>query len=376
MNVLYFSPIRLLPKGHGNIATVHQHILRLHALGHKVHYVYLNEDCSSVENLFCSQLFVDTFDVIENKANPQRDSQGYYCYDTKYFDGLGEKIRELCLLYSINVVICSYVFHSKIFEFVPKNILKILDTHDRMTDRHMFLRKNKIKDEFFSCTESDEIKYLSRADVIWARRDEETKFFNRITQSKKAITVSHFDNPNFLSKKISQLRTIGFLASDNEVNYKMVISFIDEFVKQYKSNPIDVKLIIGGRVKNMFEARKECPLNAEVPVEMIGVVKEVEDFYKKVDAVVVPIVFGTAINVKMIEAMSFGVPIVSTVNGIKGVDSRCQYHNAESLHELINLIWMLYRNPKDLIMLETLSKNIFDAFFQINSKSFDSCFRS
>lgn len=78
----------------------------------------------------------------------------------------------------------------------------------------------------------------------------------------------------------------------------------------------------------------------------------------------------------MIEAMSFGVPIVSTVNGIKGVDSRCQYHNAESLHELINLIWMLYRNPKDLIMLETLSKNIFDAFFQINSKSFDSCFRS
>lgn len=71
MNVLYFSPIRLLPKGHGNIATVHQHILRLHALGHKVHYVYLNEDCSSVENLFCSQLFVDTFDVIENKANPQ-----------------------------------------------------------------------------------------------------------------------------------------------------------------------------------------------------------------------------------------------------------------------------------------------------------------
>lgn len=91
MNVLYFSPIRLLPKGHGNIATVHQHILRLHALGHKVHYVYLNEDCSSVENLFCSQLFVDTFDVIENKANPQRDSQGYYCYDTKYFDGLEKR---------------------------------------------------------------------------------------------------------------------------------------------------------------------------------------------------------------------------------------------------------------------------------------------
>ena len=375
MNILYVAPIRIFPKGHGNIATVHQYIKRMRSLGHTVNYVYINEEGLHGDDLFIAQTYVDTLDVIQNKSHPERHENGFYKFDTKYFDGLGEEIRGLCERYKTDVIICTYIFHSKLLEYVPENILKIIDTHDKMSNRHLFLKSNNIKDEFFSCTQEDEAKYLSRADIIWARRDEETEFFNTITKSKKCITVSHFDSPNFLHKKETRIKRIGFLASDNQVNYSMTKQFIEVFSKKYKKEPIDLKLIIGGNVRKFFEANKEYPLREGSDfIDLIGPVKETVDFYNTVDAVVVPIVFGTGINVKMIEAMSFGMPVISTKCGIKGVDSQNRYHNSETLEELTNRIWELASNDIDLNDLREISKQCFNTFFIQNTKNFDSCF--
>lgn len=298
MDILYFAPIRLFPKGHGNIATVHQYIKRLRSLGHRVHYVLLNEGRQSGKDLFLSQKFVDTLDVIQNEEEIVRDADGYYVFDTRYFEGLGEKIHALCLRYRISIVICTYIFHSKILEYIPDNIIKIIDTHDKMTDRHLFLRAHAIKDEFFSCTRDDEARYLSRADIIWARRDEETKFFNEITGSFKAMTVSHFDNPCFFPEKRTRTHRVGFLASDNEVNHTMVKNVIDVFLRKMKKEPADIRLIIGGGVRKMFEADEAYPFSQDLPVELVGGVPETEDFYRSLDVVIVPIMFGTGINVK------------------------------------------------------------------------------
>ena len=43
---------------------------------------------------------------------------------------MGEKIAQLCKLYKIDTVICTYVMHSKLLEFVPDYILKIIDMDD------------------------------------------------------------------------------------------------------------------------------------------------------------------------------------------------------------------------------------------------------
>ncbi|MCZ4064447.1 hypothetical protein NB636_02735 [Oxalobacter aliiformigenes] len=254
MNILYFAPIRLFPLGHGNIATVHQYIRRLKKLGHKIHYVFLNENNStSDEDIFCAQDYVDTLDVIEDKAEICRNSSGYFEFDTQYFSGLGETIKALCEIYDIQIMICTYVFHSKILEYVPKEILKIIDTHDKMSDRHLLLKKNNIKDEFFSCTQEDEAKYLNRADIIWARRDQEKDFFNEITNSNKCLTVSHFDEPNFLPVTSGEFRLIGFLASDNNINFQIVKEFVYVFIRKYTECPIDIRLVIGGNVERLIK---------------------------------------------------------------------------------------------------------------------------
>jgi len=376
MNVLYFAPIRIYPSGHGNIATVHQYIKRLKENGHIVHYVFFEEQGLSQFELFYAQNYVDTLDIIYKDPNKQYiRNDGYYEFDTCYQDSMGEKISELCSLYKIDVVICTYVFHSKILEFIPGNILKIIDTHDKMSDRHLHLKENNIPDEFFSCSCRDEAHYLSRADVVWARRDEETQYFNSILGAEKAITVSHFNEPNFLDRNIDRIKRIGFLASENNVNAKMVIDFVKEILQHNDFLESGIEILIGGNVKNILQKnRKIMRLIHNSPIKLIGEVEKVEDFYKMLDAVIVPIMYGTGINVKMIEAMSFGLPLISTKCGIKGVNSDSKYHNANNMRELIDNIVELYNNPKDIKPLTELSKSLFLDFFNHNSRTFDKCF--
>ena len=373
MDILYFSQIRLLPEGHGNIATVREYVARLRRLGHRVHYVLLNESCQCGEILFLSQTLVDTLDVIEDEARPVRDEKGYYVFDTRYFDGLGEKVRELCLRYRVQAVICTYIFHSRILEFVPDGVLRIIDTHDRMTDRHLFLRSHAIRDEFFSCTKEDEARYLSRADVIWARRDEETRFFNEITHSKKCVTVSHFDAPRYLPKERPRTMRAGFLASDNEVNCAMVKDFVRAFAAKFEKEPLAVRFVIGGGVRALFE-RDGLSLPPGVPVELAGPVPKTEDFYRSLDLVVVPVTFGTGVNVKMVEAMSFGLPVLSTRCGIKGMASDSFWHGAETVDELVERFWKLWRDDAALASLAGLSRSLYQEFFERNVRAFDACF--
>lgn len=379
MNILYFAPIKLWPDGHGNIATVHQYIQRMRNLGHKVHYIFFDLENMKDFDIFYAQKFVDTLDVIkQTPRGNMRNENGYYFFDSFYQDGLGEKIRELCTVYNIDVVICTYIMHSKILEYVPDNILKIIDTHDKMTDRHISLIKNNIKDEFFSCTKEDEARYLSRADIIWARRDEEADFFNEILGENKAITVSHFNSPNYLNKTTQRLKKVGFLASDNNVNAKMVQDFISAYSRNEKILNTDLEVIIGGNVYKILERENGYMDSLKgKPIKFIGKVNNIVDFYKEIDAVVVPIMFGTGINVKMIEAMSFGLPIISTTCGIKGCDqTNSPYHTAKSLEELIEKIYDLYKNPKDIAGLTKLSKELFEQFYNQNARCFDECFTS
>lgn len=375
MNILYFSPVTLYPQGRGNRATVRSYVARLKQQGHKVHYLFLNEEGLPFQNVYISQQYVDTLDCISQRATRTRRADGYYEFDSWFWPELGNLVAELCLRYKIDAVICTYVMYSKIFDFVRRGIVKILDTHDKMTDRHLFLKNNGIKDEFFSCTQQDEAAYLNRADIIWARNQLETDYFNQITDSSRAITVSHFDAPNYLNKAIKKIKRFGFLASDNNVNAVLTSGFIKCFVEKYSVLPIDIELIIGGNVKKILEKSGEIQnVLLKYPVKFTGFYAEPVDFYKDVDCVVCPILFGTGINVKMIEAMSYGLPVLTTECGIKGVVSKSPYHHFQTQADLLNGLWKIHNKENEIKALTNTSKEIFTQFYNDNAKKFDACF--
>lgn len=405
MNILYFAPILFEPTIHGNRCTVKQYITRLKNLGHKIHFVSTSSFNLTPKDYVEMDNLVDSIDIVACEAEKRvsRNQEGYWKFDTAYDEGLGESINYFCEKYSIDTVICTYAFYSKILEYVPDSVLKIVDTHDKMTDRNLLMLQNDVPDEFYSCTQEDEAKYLNRADIIFARRDEEKEFFNKITNSQKCVTIPHFMEQVYLNKNYTKLNKIGIIASDNNVNFKMLFDFLTKILERMTENPIDIEIVVAGNIKKYFDKVKDVKfrefanfyyklinrqdkikandfkkellsIKKSKYVNFRGIIPDIKDIYSECDLMIVPITFGTGINVKMVEALAYGVPMISTECGIKGVDSSSDFHHCEDLDVLIDKIYETYQNPSILNQLAGTSKECYAAFLEKCNNEFNQCF--
>lgn len=187
-------------------------------MGHKAHSALLQSHMDDAAALRAMRETWDSFDILPN-SHPLGADGREIPFDGWYEPGLGENIRLLCNLYDIAVVFCSYVFQSRLLEFVPDHILKVIDTHDKMGDRYEMLRRNGQPPEFFSCSPEQEGAYLRRADAVVARRAEEAEYFNSVSQRQTAIVIPHFEEPHFQERRFGALQNVG-LVLDDEVALK------------------------------------------------------------------------------------------------------------------------------------------------------------
>ncbi|MBN9581026.1 MAG: glycosyltransferase, partial [Afipia sp.] len=135
LNILYFSPFPSHPDNHGNHFRIQSLGHQFKQLGHKVHFALLNShmfDDTAVQDM---RKAWDSFDILHNTCPLGADGNPIP-FDHWYQDGLGEEVATLCHKYDIDLVFCSYVFQSKLLEYVPAHILKVIDTHDKMGDRY------------------------------------------------------------------------------------------------------------------------------------------------------------------------------------------------------------------------------------------------
>jgi len=61
-------------------------------------------------------------------------------------------------------------------------------------------------------------------------------------------------------------------------------------------------------------------------VKVVGPVSDIEESIKNSSVFVAPLVFGTGIKTKVIEALSYGVPVVTTSIGAEGINFKNGYH--------------------------------------------------
>ena len=63
-----------------------------------------------------------------------------------------------------------------------------------------------------------------------------------------------------------------------------------------------------------------APLKIDPQINFIGEVKDVTPYYQKNNIAIVPLLEGSGTRLKILEAMSFGLPVVSTSIGAEGID--------------------------------------------------------
>lgn len=368
-HIIYFSPFPSHPASHGNQTTIQKFGKFLKSEGHAVHFVLLRSHLFTDIDAQDMEAAWDTFDIVEIPYLPGCNGREIP-FDGWYIEGLGEQIALLCEKYNIDTVICSYIFQSKLLEYVPSYALKIIDTHDMFTDRYAILDKLGKPREFFSCTQREEGWYLSRADIVFARREEERDYFDMISTAK-VYTVPHIEDKCYLAKGADDLRKIGLVASANLINLDIVINFVAELIRQ-KNHGWGFTVIIAGQVKELVDIQD--PIQAQVithpDVKFLGYVNDISDFYEEVDMIVCPIMSGTGINVKTVQAMAHGMPVLATQHATKGVGTRYKNHQFHNVSALVSCLLATRFDASRLQDYASQSREIFDAFIDAGNENF------
>lgn len=357
MNIMIVSPIASHPPVSGARMRINRLVSYLKRLGHHITFVHYNiVDSGSKAQM---QSAWDKYIHIPRSQDFNKSCGNVYGIDDWYEDKVSKIILEECNNNHFDVVITNYIFMTNFFEKLPNKILKIIDTHDILSDRLELYQRNGIEPGFYYTTKEQEKIGLDRADIVIAIQDIEATYFQKQTKAK-VITINHLEDKNFLDKKCKKLKKIGYLGANNKFNIKSIKEFIEEF-KQYK-NP-NIELHIAGYICNVLKV-------SDPRIKSVGFVDNLSQFYEEMDLIINPTSIGTGLKIKSIEALSFGIAIISTKIGFDGINSNLKEHNLKNSKELIASIDNLYKDKNKLDFLTDSCKKMFEEYLENNHCKF------
>ena len=249
-------------------------------------------------------------DCLLNKLN--KDRQYYSNIDDFYNQNLDSFLHELSMKNIFDIVIVEYIFLSKAFLNFPASTLKVLDTHDVMTNRHRLFLENGKKPSWYSTSAAQEQKGLNRADHIIAIQNNEKDHFSQLT-SKPITTIGHMVDIFPLESPSPPRKKILFLGSSNPSNVFGIQTFIAEIFPSIRESIPDLELIIVGTICSRV-------LDQEGIVKM-GEMPNLKSIYDLSDIIINPLTFGTGLKIKSIEALGFSKALISTSVGADGLEN-------------------------------------------------------
>lgn len=340
MNILWISPTPSHPQNAGNRAHIYALGSRILAAGHAVTFFLYDQELrgSSPNAIEAMRGFWSEVIVVPLKGTQQEKTQGdCWGIDDWFNDDLASAIKFARSQKNFDAVICEYVFFSKALTYFGDGVLKILNCHDRMSNRADLLRRNGLPPDFFYTTPDQEKIALDRADLILAIQEDEKSFFQSIT-SKCVIELGHPVEVNLLppgKRKTGALR-VGYLGSVNSLNRKSLEVFFTAF-RNRPALPQKVKLVLAGNICNIVE---------DPDIECMGFVDNERDFFNEIDLFINPMIDGTGLKIKTLSAVRHGVPFLATAPASVGLPTSIPEHTCDSIESLIDHLEEIARNPQ------------------------------
>lgn len=176
-----------------------------------------------------------------------------------------------------------------------------------------------------------EISIIKKTNAVISISQDEINFYKKYNLNSlmlnptfdpycKELISSHVDDSNILK--------IGFLGSRYwKPNYIAMSYFINKICPLLK---IKCKVLIVGKGWSLNEVSNitNNSLNTNNPnVEFIpqGFVDKLDDFWSEIDIFLAPITSGAGVNVKVCEALHYGIHVVGSEFSFRGIDIRADY---------------------------------------------------
>jgi glycosyltransferase involved in cell wall biosynthesis len=276
-----------------------------------------------------------------------------------------ERFKEVIKNNKYDYVLFSYIYYSKLLDYLPQNIMKVCSVSDFISIQQMQHGNYKfgevIEEEIEAIKKFDEAVFISSDEMI---------FFSNFINNVKFSYLPHFISVGERENNIKDIDIL-FLGSDNEHNVRGINWFLENIFPKIKRK--GYKIVIAGKVSTKINKNKYPNIT------FFNHVDDLDLLYSKVKIVIVPLLSGTGIKIKIIEAMSYYVPIVCTSMSVVGLmektDNGCIIANtadefAKSIDSLLadeNLrkaLSLQAKNQCEKYYNEEYSRKILDAMFK------------
>jgi glycosyltransferase involved in cell wall biosynthesis len=266
----------------------------------------------------------------------------------------------------IDFVIVELLTDTKLYNIVKKKSPKtkfIYQNHNVDSDLAFInFKKNKISKKEYLRVLNIEKSLKNNTDLVMCVSSVDEKKLQFLNNQKLKTTVintgikleNSLANQSVKMDKPIKILFCGSLNYDPNIN--AIIWFYNNCWSQIIKRSPELKLIIIGS----GNSDKLNDIIKNNSIDFKGYVENVWDSYNDAAIVIVPLLEGSGIRIKILEAMSMGVPIVSTSKGAEGI----KYLNGKNIliadnpEDFIKCIFELLTNKVKRIELSTNARNL------------------
>lgn len=315
-------------EGSGGTSAYRLSFLRyLHKIGCNIEYLLLgykrNQSIQNAEDLhrFDNFMTVKQLNLSTNDLAPVWSD-----LPTKYEINYVQKQVER---YKPDLLIADHPWLGEIFSYKPKDVVKAILTHDvqykkiqefKKAGLNPYKRNNGFEQPRWD--EKLERQCLSRADIIISIQKEDYACFKQILPNSEVVNMPMA--ASVLDTKVKKQITgrclfIGGGASHNIHGLTWFLHNI--WPKIIHENP-SASLHVCGDVCNGINIDE---YNKQAQIIFRGRIKNLFTEYEKASVCIVPLMVGSGLKLKLIEAMSYGRACISTKIGVQGIEAVSEY---------------------------------------------------
>ena len=165
-------------------------------------------------------------------------------------------------------------------------------------------------------TKRKELDIYQKCDLIWAVTDEDRSALHQEIPSLKVDVVPNIHKFTKINRDDIEKNSLLFIGNFwHQPNEDAVVYFCREILPLIKKDIPDIVFYIVGNAPT--QTVKEL---ADETVKVIGWVPETTPYLEKCHISIVPLRYGAGMKGKVGEAMSAGIPVVTTPIGVQGMD--------------------------------------------------------
>lgn len=323
--ILVVSPIPSHPADQGNSARIQAFGHQLKQRGVLADFFYYGMEGLSDDQRAAMSSFWNRFHFLPSLPLARPSFSECWGLDDWCPPELVEAVRKVWREGRHDAVIVNYVWMSRVLTGID-GATRILDTHDLFGDRHLISRQTGLEPRWFFTSKAEEDRGFNRADIVIGIQDEEAAAI-RTRFAGEVLTVGHAMEPRFLTEELPADPPLmfGYLGSANPWNLRSIAAMDEQL------SGMELEWAIAGTILRRNPVLRSSPVR-------LGVLPTVDQFYQQVRCVLNPMLGGTGLKIKTVEALAYGRATLGTRDAFVGLPTRHPAHGLESVAEMTSFM--------------------------------------